>query len=526
MFEAPTLDTLWGYNLNIALPAIWLASSVLILLLVDIFLPEERKHWTPILTLCFISASFVMAVLNFSPETTEAFGGMFVADAFTGFLNIVALATAFITVLLSHDYLKRTNIAHGEFYTLLLLSTAGVMFMVGANNLLVIFIALELLSIPLYVMAAFRATNADHISRKSGLVATGSDDPTITRSEESGMKYFILGAFASAFLVYGAALLYGSTGTFDLPEIAAAIASSLNGQTSPTVLLLAGAGFSIVGLGFKIAAVPFHMWTPDVYEGAPTPVTAFMSVAAKVGGFAALLRLLITGLNQLSVGEGNGAAWLLTIQVIAAATLILANFVAISQTNVKRLLAYSSIAHAGYILIAVAAVGVSGVANLATGAAQASAVYLMAYMFTNLGAFAVVQALEKEDGSGTNIEDFAGLFKSKPLLAVAMAVFMLSLTGIPLTGGFFGKWLIFGTAVQADLIPLAIIGVLTSVISAFYYIRVIVSMFLRDDVAGSDAPGATRPVSVAIYASMAGVLVTGILVPLVTNLAQMIQFNA
>jgi NADH-quinone oxidoreductase subunit N len=451
---------------------------------------------------------------------------MFVADAFTGFLNIVALATAFITVLLSHDYLKRTNIAHGEFYTLLLLSTSGVMFMIGANNLLVIFIALELLSIPLYVMAAFRATNADHISRKSGLISAGAEDLSITRSEESGMKYFILGAFASAFLVYGAALLYGATGSLGLPEIANAITGMLQGETSPTILLLAGTGFSIVGLAFKIAAVPFHMWTPDVYEGAPTPVTAFMSVAAKVGGFAALLRLLITGLNQVNIGDGNGAAWLLTIQVIAAATLILANFVAISQTNIKRLLAYSSIAHAGYILIAVAAVGVSGVTDVATGAAQAAAVYLLAYMFTNLGAFAVVQALEKDDGSGTNIEDFAGLFKTKPVMAIAMAVFMLSLTGIPLTGGFFGKWLIFGTAVQANLIPLAIIGVLTSVISAFYYIRVIVNMFLRDDVAGSDAPGATRSVTMAIYASMAGVLVTGILVPLVTNLVQMINFSA
>lgn len=525
MFEAPTLETLAGYNLNVALPAIWLASSVLILLLVDLFLPEERKHWTPIVALSFISASFVMNLFNFNPEQTEAFGGMFVADAFTGFLNMVTLVTAFLAVLLSHDYLKKANIAHGEFYTLLLLSASGVMFMIGANDLLIIFIALELLSIPLYIMAAFRATDTDHISRKSSLVSSGNEDPMIVKSEESGVKYFILGAFSSAFLVYGSALIYGATGTTRLPEIATAISGlAAGGTTSATVLLFVGAALSIVGLGFKIAAVPFHMWTPDVYEGSPTPVTGYMSVAAKIGGFAALLRLMIVGLSGLSVGTTEYASWMMTIQVIAAATLILGNFVAVSQTNLKRMLAYSSIAHAGYILVAVAAVGVYGIDNIGSTAAQASAVYLIAYMFTNIGAFAVIQAVEKADGSGVNIEDFGGLFKSKPLIAIAMAVFMLSLAGIPLTGGFIGKWLVFGAAVQANLIPLAVIGVLTSVISAFYYVRVIVQMFLRDDVAGSDAPGATQSVTVAIYASMAGVFVTGILVPLVTNLVNMIHF--
>jgi NADH-quinone oxidoreductase subunit N len=249
-----------------------------------------------------------------------------------------------------------------------------------------------------------------------------------------------------------------------------------------------------------------------------------MSVAAKIGGFGALLRLMIVGLQSVTLGESTVAAWLLTVQVIAALTLILGNVVAISQTNVKRMLAYSSIAHAGYILIAVAAVGVSGVANIGSTAAQVAAVYLVAYMFTNLGAFGVVQALEYPDGTGTEIEDFAGLFNTKPILAVAMTIFMLSLIGIPLTGGFFGKWLVFGAAVQSNLIVLAIIGVLTSVISAFYYIRIVVNMFLRDDAAGSPAPGATQPVTMAIYASMAGVLITGIVVPLVTNLVNQITF--
>lgn len=523
MFEAPTLQTLADFNLNIALPAIWLASSVMLLLLADLFLAEERKHWTPILALSFISVSFVMTLFNFSPEETSAFGGMFIADGFTGFLNIVTLGTAFIVILLSTDYLKTANIHHGEYYTLLLLSTAGVMFMVGANSLLVIFIALELLSIPLYIMAAFRATNVDYISQSSALVARGDIDPQILKSEESGMKYFVLGAFSSAFLVYGMALIYGATGTFILDEVASAIGSVVTGNTTSTFLLLAGSGLTIVGLGFKVAAVPFHMWTPDVYEGSPTPVTAYMSVAAKIGGFAALLRLMITGLADFNIGGADTAAWVFTIQIIAAATLILGNFVAIAQTNVKRMLAYSSIAHAGYILIAVAAVGTASGDNITTAAAQAMAVYMLAYMFTNLGAFAVVQSLENEDGSGTNISDFDGLFNSKPVVAVAMTIFMLSLIGIPLTGGFFGKWLVFGAAVQSNLIILTVIGVLTSVVSAFYYMRVVVSMFLREG-EGSPAPGATLPVTLAIYASMAGVLITGIIVPVVASLAGAIQF--
>ncbi len=530
-FDAPTLETLASYNLNIALPAIWMATSVLLLLLIDLFVPEDREHWTPIAALSFISIAFVMTLFNYSPEQTSAFGGMFTADAFTGFLNMVVLGTAFIGILLSTDYLREANINHGEFYALLLLSVAGVMFMIGANDLIVVFVALELLSIPLYILAAFRATNVDYISKKSALleVERPEGDELIVRSEESGMKYFVLGAFSSAFFVYGAALIYGATGTTNLQEIFVQVGQVLGGNTSAQVLLLGGAALVVVGLGFKVAAVPFHMWTPDVYDGAPTPVAAYMSVAAKIGGFAALMRVMATGLAEFSVIEGNSASWLLAVQVIAAATLILGNILAISQTNIKRMLAYSSIAHAGYMLMAVAAVGtagIDGIGDVRTTAAQAIAVYLFAYMFTNLGAFAVVQAVEKKDGSGTTLDDFNGLFNSRPILAVAMAIFMLSLTGIPLTGGFMGKWLVFGAAVQAQLIPLAVVGVLMSVVSAFYYIRVIVNMFLSTEAEGSDAPGATAPVTWAIYASMAGVLVTGIAVPLVINLVNFIQFPA
>jgi NADH-quinone oxidoreductase subunit N len=513
MFETPTLDTLIGYNLNAALPAITLGLGAMILLLVDLFLPEDRKRWTPILALCGISASLIMTLFTYNPERSDAFAGLFVGDAFTNFLNIVTLIAAFLTVVISTDYLRRTNTQHGEYYVLLLLSTTGAMFMIGANDLIVIFIALELLSIPLYVLAAFRVTD-------------GTRNTWVLKSEESGMKYFILGAFASAFLVYGAALVYGATGSTNLTEIFAKVPEVLaDTTTSGTFLLLAGAALSLVGLGFKVAAVPFHMWTPDVYDGSPTPVTAFMSVVAKIGGFAALLRLMVIGLSSFTLTTGESAVWQNTVEVIAALTLILGNVVAVSQTNIKRLLAYSSIAHAGYMLMAIAAVGGETIApGVSNSAAQAIAVYMIAYMFTNIGAFAVVTALEKDDGTGVNLDDFIGLYNTRPGLSVAMAIFMLSLTGIPLTAGFMGKWLVFGAAVQSGLIVLAVIGVLTSVISAFYYIRLVVNMFLLGEPGkGNEAIGATMPVRAAIYASVAGVLIIGIAVPLVMNMVNMVK---
>jgi NADH-quinone oxidoreductase subunit N len=417
-------------------------------------------------------------------------------------MNIVILLTAAISILLSMDYLKRTGIERGEYYILLLFTTVGGMFMATANDLIAVFVALELLSIPLYVLAAFRAPDL--------------------KSEESGMKYFILGAFASAFFVYGAALIYGATGTTNLPEIFAAIGRTIAGEGQARLLLLLGSALIFVGLGFKVAIVPFHMWTPDVYEGAPTPVTAFMSVAAKVGGFAALLRILVVAVPSLMVAQQTVTAWQNVIEVLAAATLILANFVAISQTNIKRLLAYSSIAHAGYIMIAAAAAGTPGGGDQA---ARAALIYLIAYMFTNLGAFAVVIAIEKDDGSGTSLDDFKGLSKSRPLLALMMAFFMLSLTGIPLTAGFVGKWFIFLSAMNAGLTVLAVIGVLTSVVSAFYYVRIIVNMYLVDG-EGDPAAGATDRVNWATYITFAGTVLIGIAPVVVTVLSDRVTFLA
>ena len=461
----------------------------------------KRKEVTAWLAIAGLVVAFVITLLTYN-NNQEAFLGMFIADPFSAFANVVILLTAAISILLSIDYIKRAGIERGEYYILLLFTTVGGMFMATANDLIAVFVALELLSIPLYVLAAFRAPEL--------------------KSEESGLKYFILGAFSSAFFVYGAALIYGATGTTNLPQIFNAIGLALSGQGQATLLLLLGSGLILVGLGFKVAIVPFHMWTPDVYEGAPTPITAFMSVAAKVGGFAALLRIMIVALPALTVGTQTVASWQNVVEIIAAATLILGNFVAISQTNIKRMLAYSSIAHAGYILMAVAAVGTPGIQDQA---ARAALIYLLAYMFTNLGAFAVVIAVEKSDGSGVSLDDFKGLSKSRPALAAMMAFFMLSLTGIPLTGGFIGKWFVFWATLNAGLTVLAVIGVLTSVVSAFYYIRVVVNMYLADG-EGDPAAGATQYVNWAAYIAFAGTLILGIAPPLITALSDRVSFLA
>ncbi len=498
MFEVPSVSSLY---LQLALPGISLAAWATLLLVIDLFIPKNRKSVTAWLAIGGIGFAFVVNLLTFNSSGT-AFLGMFVADSFGAFMNIIILVGAAIGILLSVDYLKRTDIERGEFYPLMLLTTVGMMFMASANDLTIVFVALELLSIPLYVLAAFRAPDL--------------------KSEESGMKYFILGSFSSAFFVFGAALIYGATGTTNLQEISAAL-GLLGAVTGPSpFLLLLGAGMMLVGLGFKVAVVPFHAWTPDVYEGAPTPVTAFMSVGAKAGGFAALLRILIVGLPLLMVGEQTSASWQTIVWLLAAATLILGNLVAISQTNIKRMLAYSSIAHAGYIMMAVAAAGTPGVGDQAV---RAALVYLLSYTFTNLGAFAIAMTLEKNDGTGTDISTFNGLFRTRPALAIMMTVFMLSLTGIPLTSGFIGKWLVFQSTLSADLVPLAVIGVLTSVVSAYYYIRIVVNMFFGEG-AGDPAEGATPYVNWAIYISFAGTVLLGIIPVLVTTLSDRITLVA
>ncbi len=496
-------------NVGAALPGIILALGACLLLVVDLFLPRSRRDVTPWLAMLLIGIAFVVNLFTFNSAEQFALEEMFIADPFTGFMNIIVLVGAALSILLSIDYMKRINAARGEFYVLMLFSAAGAMFMSSANDMVVVFVALELLSIPLYVMAAFRRDNI--------------------KSEESGMKYFILGAFASAFLVYGAALMYGATGTTNLPEIFSQVSGIVASAGPERFYLAIGAALVLVGLGFKVGVVPFHMWTPDVYEGAPTPATAFMSVTAKIGGFGALLRVLLIGLPaEVFTSQADVATWQNTLWIIAAVTLILGNFVAVSQRNIKRMLAYSSIAHAGYILMAVAAAGTPGVATEAT---RGALFYLLGYTFANIGAFAIAMTIERADGSGTNIDDFRGLGKRNPWMAMMMAIFLFSFAGVPLTAGFISKWLIFQPTLQAGLVVLAVIGVLTSVVSAYYYVRITIFMFFMDSAdEAADAEhdrtslGATSTyLNWAIYASLAGTIILGVLPILATSLVETVN---
>ncbi len=448
--DQPTLATT---DLVTILPALVLLGWASLLLIADLFI--GRKMLTASIALLGVLVSgglLAMQMQSARGVPVAGFNGMIVADGFALVLQGIFLIGAFIGILIAMEYLPRHGLERGEYYSLLLFATTGMMFMALARDLIVVFVSLELLSIPLYVLSGFARPRL--------------------MSEEAAMKYFLLGAFASGFMVYGIALTYGGTGTTSL----AGVAQALSGTALNLPLSLVGMGLIVVGLGFKVAAVPFHMWTPDVYQGAPTPVTAFMSVGAKAGGFAALLRVLVMAFPAAA------AEWGMVVTIIAGLTLILGNVVAISQSDIKRMLAYSSIAHAGYILIAVAAAQDPAVAPYAIGAA---AFYLLTYTFTNLGAFAVVMTVERVDGTGTRIEDFAGLSKMRPLLALAMALFMLSLTGMPPSAGLVGKFFVFQAAIRASadnpwMVALAIIGVVTSVISAFYYIRVVVMMYFRD----------------------------------------------
>jgi NADH-quinone oxidoreductase subunit N len=434
-----------GTDLSPLLPLIIVIGWACLLLLIDLFIPKDRKGITAVLAALGLVAALVVTFLRFG-ESSVALSGMIVEDGFSIFLQFIFLATGLAGIALAYDYIKRREIQRGEYYILLLFTVGGMMLMASAGDLVVVFLALELLSIPLYVLSGFARPQVE--------------------SEEAAMKYFLLGAFASSFVVYGIALTYGATQTTQLGEIVTAVQSGI----ANSALLVVGAGLILVGLGFKVAAVPFHMWTPDVYQGAPSSVTAFMSVGAKAGGFAALLRVFIAAFPDLA------DTWSVLVMIIAALTMTWGNVAAIAQPNIKRMLAYSSIAHAGYILMILPA---AADAQVTPDAISAALFYILAYAVSNLGAWGVVLAMEKKEGGGLNLEDYAGLGTKNPGLALAMAIFMFSLTGVPPTAGFIGKFYIFRAVIDADLIWLAIVGVLTSLISAYYYLRIIVIMYMR-----------------------------------------------
>ncbi|MBP8164090.1 MAG: NADH-quinone oxidoreductase subunit N [Anaerolineales bacterium] len=427
------------------LPLTFLTVWSCLLLLADLFIPKNSKGFTAFLSALGLAVTLGLTVTQSGSENV-GFNNMVVVDGFSVFVNIILLASGLLGIALAYGYLKRMGLERGEYYTLMLFSVSGMMLMAQAADLIIIFLALEWLSIPLYVLAAFARPNL--------------------QSEEAGVKYFLLGAFSTGFVVYGTALIYGATATTSLGGIFYAAANG-----APSLLLTIGAALLLVGFGFKVAAVPFHMWTPDVYQGSPTAVTAFMSSGAKIAGFAALLRVFATAFPSLSVDITD------VIWVLAALTMIVGNLTAISQTNIKRMLAYSSIAHAGYILMAFVPYGNKEVMPVSVAAAL---FYLVSYAVTNFGAWAVVISLEKAEGKGLEIGDFAGLAKKYPALAVGMTVFMLSFIGFPPTLGLVGKFYLFRAVVAGGFTGLAIIGVVTSLVSAYYYLRVVVNMYMRE----------------------------------------------
>jgi NADH-quinone oxidoreductase subunit N len=427
------------------LPIILLVVWACALLLVDLFIPKERKWLTATLAAFGLALALGFTLSQVGRENT-GFNGMVVLDGFAVFVNALLLVAGLLGVALAYGYIKRMGIERGEYYTLMLFSLSGMMLMAQAADLIIVFLSLELLSLPLYVLAAFARPKAD--------------------SEEAGLKYFLLGAFSSGFVLYGIALVYGATGATSLSGIVAAASNEVSG-----LLLTIGSALILVGLGFKVAAVPFHMWTPDVYQGAPTAVTAFMAAGAKIAGFAALLRVFATAFPSLAV-DMTPVLW-----ALSALTMVVGNLLAISQTDIKRMLAYSSIAHAGYILMAFVPYGNPNVAPVSIAAGL---FYLVAYALTNFGSWGVVIALERAEGKGLAISDYAGLGRKYPALAAAMTVFMLSLTGLPPTLGLVGKFYLFRAVLSGGYVGLAIIGVVTSLISAYYYLRVVVNMYMQE----------------------------------------------
>ena len=459
-------------ELSTVLAPLICAAGGVALLLIDLAIPRDRKSITAWLALAVIAIA-LLTIPGQWGASASGFYGMVAIDGYALFLDGLLAVIGIITVLLTLRYNEARGIMRGEFYTLQLFALSGMMLMGHSTNLIMVFVSVELLSIPLYVLCGFARPRLD--------------------SEESALKYFLLGAFASGFLVYGIALIYGASGTLSLNTISSMLS---NKQVADMSLMLAGVALVLVGLGFKIAAAPFHMWTPDVYEGAPTTVTAFMTTATKAAGFAALLRIFMFGLApMIEVWQGPIAA-------MAALSMIIGNVVAVSQTNVKRMLAYSSIAHAGYSLVGVAAGGELGASSVLF--------YLASYALTSLAAFAVMVAISSGEKEDQSLDAYAGLGRRKPLLGLVMAIAMLSLLGIPPTAGFFGKYFLISAAIDANLTWLAIVLVVTSVISAGFYLRVIMSMYMREGASDEPIPS-NWPRALAALATTAATLAFGVL---------------
>jgi NADH-quinone oxidoreductase subunit N len=453
-------------------PLLIVSITGILLLLVDLVLPHGRKHLSAYLALAGVVYAFIRSAAQWGASQV-GYSGMVVLDDLSTVLNMLFLASTGVVILLSMPFLRRENVEHSEYYALLLFATAGMIILGSGLDLITLFLGIEVLSISLYILAGYHRDS--------------------DASNEAAMKYFLLGAFASSVLLYGIALVYGATGTTNLVRIAGTVSLTTN---LPEGLLFAGVALILVGLAFKVAAAPFHMWTPDVYEGAPTPITAFLSAGPKAAAFAALLRTFFIGFGPVQ------AEWNAILSVIAAMTMTIGNIAAIAQTNVKRMLAYSSIAHSGYVLIGIVAGGAVGGA--------AAIFYLFAYVAMNLGAFAVIVLLEHKGQRGDELRDYGGLGFRYPVIGALLSLFMISLSGIPPTVGFVGKLYLFGAAVQSGHVLLAVIGVLNSAISVFYYLRLMVLMYMRD--AQEAMPAIRVPVTLAfcLLVTAAGTLIVGL----------------
>lgn len=463
------------------LPELLVIGTACLILVLDPILQASKKDLLAWLTLSTLAICLGLTSSQMTGRVF-AFSDLVVIDAYASFWKLLLYIVTGLTVLLSLAYLKAERLNIGEYYGFILLALAGMMVMVSGADLLTIYLGTELMSLSLYVMAGLKRTEA--------------------RSLEASAKYFVLGAFSSGILLYGISLLFGLAGSTRLSVIADAIATQGTGNPilSLALVLLA------VGFGFKLAVVPFHMWTPDVYQGAPTSVTAFMAVASKAASFGAFLRVFVEGLGGVS------ADWSILFTLICLVTLALGNLVAIVQTDIKRMLAYSSIAHAGYALIGVVVAGRQTGAAASTGLASVL-LYIAIYSFMTLGAFALVGMLRKEGQESDDIDDFAGLAKREPLAAGFMLMFLVSLAGIPPTAGFIGKFYVFMAAVNAGMTWLAVVAVIFAAISAFYYLRVVMVMYMRD----ADGPAAshsrleTSPaLSLVLACALAGVVLLGL----------------
>lgn len=458
-------------------PELIMTGIALFILMADLFIKKKEA-------LAFLGIIGTVIVVYYTLVTTAGttFGGMFVSDGYSTFFKLLFLINLILTILISVKYITVEKMNLGEYYAFILFSTLGMMIMASARDLILIYLGLELMAMSTYILAAFIRNDI--------------------KSTEAAMKYFMLGAFSSAFLLYGIAMIYGTTGTTELKSIATYI--SKNGLAGNKVLMLSII-FFVVSFGFKIAAVPFHMWAPDVYEGAPTSITAFMSVGPKAAGFSVIGRVFYEAFGSFHVEWSN---ILLPLSIL---TMVIGNVIAISQTNIKRMLAYSSIAHAGYALLGVITGTPEGIASTMN--------YLMIYAFMNIGAFSIVIMLRKEGFSGVNIEDYKGLAKNNPLTSAMMLIFMFSLTGIPPTAGFIGKFYVFMEAINAGYIIPVIIAVIMSVISAYFYLRIVMYMYMQDpeqEITLTKSP----TMGLALIITTAGTLIIGVLPSILLNLAK------